>query len=68
MKYFINYLSAFFIARALMTAFDYASMQKDEGIVESVDNNIITKVKEAILENPALNPVEINVETIKMTV
>ncbi|MFZ2311206.1 MAG: BON domain-containing protein [Methylobacter sp.] len=49
-----------------MTAAGCASTQKHEGTGEYVDDSVITtKVKAAILEDPALSSAEINVETFK---
>ena len=61
--------SAFFLALSLLTAAGCASTQKHEGTGEYVDDSVITsKVKAAILEEPALSSAEINVETFKGTV
>ncbi len=66
MKHLIKILSAFFVVLTLMTAAGCASTQKHEGTGEYVDDSVITtKVKAAILEDPALSSAEINVETFK---
>ena len=58
--------SAFILALTLLTAVGCASTQKQEGSGEYVDDSVITsKVKAAILEEPALSSAEINVETFK---
>ena len=66
MKYLIKCFPAFFLALTLLTAVGCASTQKHEGTGEYVDDSVITsKVKAAILEEPALSSAEINVETFK---
>ena len=66
MKHLIRFFSAFFLAMTLLTAVGCASTQKQEGSGEYVDDSVITsKVKAAILEEPALSSAEINVETFK---
>lgn len=66
MKQLGKYLSALFLAVALVTAGGCASTSKQEGTGEYVDDTVITtKVKAAILNDPALKVAEINVETFK---
>ena len=36
MKYFINYISAYFIARKLLKAFEYASVKLDDSVTPPV--------------------------------
>jgi len=58
-----------FLALTLLSAVGCASTQKQEESGEYVDDSVITsKVKAAILEEPALSSAEINVETFKGTV
>jgi osmotically-inducible protein OsmY len=56
------------LALTLLTAVGCVSTQKQEGSGEYVDSVITSKVKAAILEEPALSSAEINVETFKGTV
>ena len=66
MKYLIRFFPAFFLALTLLTTVGCASTQKQEGSGEYVDDSVITsKVKAAILEEPALSSAGINVETFK---
>ena len=66
MKHLGKYLSAFFMAVMLVTIVGCASTSKQDGTGEYVDDSIITaKVKAAILNEPTLKSVEINVETFK---
>lgn len=66
MKQLSKYLSAFFLAIALVSVVGCASTQKSEGTGEYVDDSIITtKVKAAIFNEPSLKSAEINVETFK---
>ena len=66
MKQIGKYLSAFFMAVMLVTAVGCASTSKQEGTGEYIDDSVITtKVKAAILNEPALKVAEINVETFK---
>jgi osmotically-inducible protein OsmY len=66
MKHLIRFFSAVFLALTILTAVGCASTQKQEGTGEYVDDSVITsKVKAAILEEPALSAAEINVETFK---
>ena len=66
MKHLVRFFAAFFLALTLLTAAGCASTQKHEGTGEYVDDSVITsKVKAAILEEPALSSAEINVETFK---
>ncbi|MGL6040157.1 MAG: BON domain-containing protein [Deefgea sp.] len=69
MKPMQKYLSAVFVAFALLTAVGCASTSKQEGTGEYIDDSLITaKVKAAILDEPTLKVAEINVETFKGTV
>ena len=66
MKHLGKYLSALFMAAMLVTIVGCASTSKQDGTGEHVDDSIITaKVKAAILNEPTLKSVEINVETFK---
>jgi osmotically-inducible protein OsmY len=66
MKHLIRFFSAFFLVLMLITAVGCASTHKQEGTGEYVDDSVITtKVKAAILNDPALSAAEINVETFK---
>ncbi len=66
MKHFIKFISAFFLALALLTAVGCASTPKQEGTGEYVDDSFITtKVKAAIFDEHGLSSAEINVETFK---
>jgi osmotically-inducible protein OsmY len=66
MKQLMKFISAFFIASALMLAVSCASTPRHEGMGEYVDDSVLTtKVKAAILDAPSLSSAEINVETFK---
>lgn len=66
MKQLGKYLSALFLAVALVSAVGCASTSKHEGTGEYVDDSVITtKVKAAILDESTLKVAEINVETFK---
>jgi hyperosmotically inducible protein len=66
MKQLGKYLSAFFLAFALVSVVGCASTSKQEGTGEYVDDSVITtKVKAAIFNEPTLKSAEINVETFK---
>lgn len=66
MKQLGKYLSAVFLAVALVTAVGCASTSKQEGTGEYIDDSVITtKVKAAIFNDDALKSAEINVETFK---
>ena len=66
MKHLGKYLSALFMAVMLVTIVGCASTSTQDGTGEYVDDSIITaKVKAAILNEPTLKSVEINVETFK---
>jgi len=66
MNQFIKYLSALFLSLTLLTVVGCASTSKQEGTGEYVDDVVITsKVKAAILGEPTLKSMEINVETFK---
>jgi hyperosmotically inducible protein len=66
MKTATKYLSAVVLAVTLVTAAGCGSTAKQEGTGEYVDDSVITsKVKAAILGDPALKVAEINVETFK---
>ena len=59
-------ISAVFLAVALATTLGCASTSTREGTGEYVDDSVITaKVKAAILNEPSLKSMEINVETFK---
>lgn len=65
----LKFLSAIFMAFALLSAAGCASTPKHEGTGEYVDDTVITtKVKAAILNEPTLKSAEINVETFKGSV
>jgi osmotically-inducible protein OsmY len=58
--------SAILAALAMATTLGCASTSKSEGTGEYVDDTVITaKVKTAILHEPGLKSMEINVETFK---
>ena len=62
----LNRLSYFFVALLYAFVLGCASSPKHEGTGEYVDDSVITtKVKAAILDDPALKVAEINVETFK---
>lgn len=66
MKQLSKYLSAFFLAIALVSVVGCASTSKQEGTGEYIDDSVITtKVKAAIFNEPTLKSSEINVETFK---
>jgi osmotically-inducible protein OsmY len=66
MNIFTRKLAAIFGVILLATAMGCASTSKQEGTGEYVDDTVITtKVKAAILNDPALKSAEINVETFK---
>jgi osmotically-inducible protein OsmY len=66
MKPLSKYLSAFFLAIALVSVVGCASTSSKEGTGEYVDDSVITtKVKAAIFNEPTLKSAEINVETFK---
>ena len=61
-----KYLSALFIAVAMVSVVGCASTAQHEGTGEYVDDSVITtKVKAAIFNEPTLKVSEINVETFK---
>jgi hyperosmotically inducible protein len=61
-----KYVSAAFLAVALVSTVGCSSTPQQEGTGEYVDDSVITtKVKAAILNEPALKVAEINVETFK---
>jgi len=69
MKQIGKYVSAFFLAIAMVTAVGCAGTPKTESTGEYVDDTAITtKVKSAIFSEPTLKSAEINVETFKGTV
>jgi len=69
MKKIGKYVSAFFLAFALVSVVGCAGTPKTEGTGEYVDDTVITtKVKSAIFAEPTLKSAEINVETFKGTV
>lgn len=66
MKLTIRKFAVFFCAIALTSVVGCASTATKEGTGEYVDDAVITtKVKTAILNEPALKSLEINVETFK---
>ena len=66
MKKIGKYVSAFFLAFALVSVVGCAGTPKSEGTGEYVDDTVITtKVKTAILNEATLKSAEINVETFK---
>jgi len=66
MKQLSKYLSALFLAIALVSVVGCASTSTKEGTGEYVDDSVITtKVKAAIFNEPSLKAAEINVETFK---
>lgn len=66
MKTIIRFASAFFVVLAFLIAVGCASTPKQEGTAEYIDDSILTtKVNAAILGEPTLSSVEINVETFK---
>lgn len=66
MKQLSRYFSAIFLAFTLLSAIGCAATAKQEGTGEYIDDTVITtKVKAAILDDPALKVAEINVETFK---
>lgn len=66
MKQLGKFLSTFFLAVMLVVTVGCASTSKQEGTGEYVDDTVITtKVKAAILNEPTLKSMEINVETFK---
>ncbi|MEO8409775.1 MAG: BON domain-containing protein [Propionivibrio sp.] len=66
MKQVGKFLSAIFMAVALLSFVGCASTSKQEGTGEYLDDSVITtKVKAAILEEATLKSAEINVETFK---
>jgi osmotically-inducible protein OsmY len=61
-----KYLSALMAVAAMVSLVACASTSKHEGTGEYVDDSVITtKVKAAILKEPSLKVLEINVETFK---
>ncbi|MDD5176390.1 MAG: BON domain-containing protein [Sterolibacterium sp.] len=66
MKQLSKYLSALFVAIALVSVVGCASTSTHEGTGQYVDDSVITtKVKAAIFNEPTLKSAEINVETFK---
>lgn len=66
MKFTTKKLAVFFCAVALTSVVGCASTASQEGTGEYVDDAVITtKVKSALLGEPALKSLEINVETFK---
>lgn len=62
----LKFLSAIFMAFALLGSAGCASTSTQEGTGEYVDDAVITtKVKAAIFNEPTLKSAEINVETFK---
>lgn len=65
MKQF-KFITAFILAFALLTTLGCASTSTKEGTGEYIDDSVITtKVKAALLNEPNLKSLEINVETFK---
>lgn len=61
-----KYLSAAFLALALVSAVGCSSTASHEGTGEYIDDSAVTgKVKAAIFNEPTLKVAEINVETFK---
>lgn len=66
---FSKWISVFFTTVLLAALMGCASTSKQEGVGEYFDDAVITtKVKAAMLNEPALSAAEINVETFKGTV
>ncbi len=66
MKHLIRFFTVLFLTLSLLTAVGCASTPKQEGTGEYVDDTVVTsKVKAAILNEPSLSSLEINVETFK---
>lgn len=66
MKHFGKYISAVFLAVALVSVAGCASTSRHEGTGEYIDDSVITaKVKAAIFDERTLKSSEINVETFK---
>ncbi|MDR3412000.1 MAG: BON domain-containing protein [Formivibrio sp.] len=66
MKQINKYVSAAFLAIALVSVVGCASTAKHEGTGEYVDDSVITtKVKAAIFNDASLKVFQINVETFK---
>lgn len=62
-------ISTFFFAVLLMSVVGCASTPTQEGTGEYIDDSVVTaKVKTAILNEPSLKVLQINVETYKGTV
>lgn len=62
----LKYISTFVVALMLASVLGCASTAKQEGTGEYIDDSFITtKVKAALLHEPALKSMEINVETFK---
>ena len=69
MKFTTKLFAPFFLAMVLASVFGCAPTSTREGTGEYIDDSVITaKVKHAILHEPSLKSVEINVETYKGTV
>ncbi|MCX7099714.1 MAG: BON domain-containing protein [Methylococcales bacterium] len=66
MKLFTRLMSASLMALILLAGAGCASTKSHEGTGEYMDDSLVTsKVKAAILSDPALSSAEINVETFK---
>jgi osmotically-inducible protein OsmY len=66
MKQLIKLASAFFMALTLLVIVSCASTPTQEGTAEYIDDSVLTtKVNAAILGEPTLSSVEINVVTFK---
>jgi osmotically-inducible protein OsmY len=65
----LKYISTIILAIVMATMLGCASTSKHEGTGEYIDDSVITtKVKAAVLNEPSLKSLEINVETFKGTV
>lgn len=61
-----TYLTAIFLATAVLTSVGCSSTPRQAGTGEYIDDSVVTsKVKVAILGDPMLKSAEINVETFK---
>jgi osmotically-inducible protein OsmY len=66
MHHMSKYISAVFMAVALILAAGCAPTAQHEGTGQYVDDSVITaKVKAAVFDEPTLKSAEINVETFK---
>ncbi|OYY95754.1 MAG: transporter [Hydrogenophilales bacterium 28-61-23] len=66
MKQLNKYLSAVFLAATLVSAVGCSSTPQQQGAGEYIDDSwITTKLKAALLDDPATKATEINVKTFK---